>query len=370
MRIAVNTRLMQLGKLDGIGWFTYQSLKHLIQLHPQHKFDLLFDRKPEIEPVFDRQVNIHVIGPKARHPLAYLFWMEFRVCNWLNRHKPDLFFSPDGMLSLRYKGKQVPVIHDLNFEHRPRDLRWYDLRYYQTFFPCFAQKAHRIITVSEFSKQDLIHTYTISKSKIYIAYNGINEGYKPVTPDIKHATQKHYSASQAYFIYVGSLHPRKNILGLLKGYSLYLKSGGTSKLLLCGARFWNTNELDTCITDLNLKTQVIFTGIQNLEVMNILVASAEALCLVSYYEGFGIPIIEAMASGVPVICSQCTAMPEVSGDAALWIDPTDPNTIGTALTKIELSKVLKDELVTKGLIRATLFSWSLTAQKLTEALEL
>ena len=361
---------MQIGKLDGIGWFTYQTVKHLIKNYPEHEFHLLFDRNIPIETDMASHAHVHVLSPKARHPIAYMFWMEIKVYNWLRIHQPDVFFSPDGMLSLRYKGIQVPVIHDLNFEHRPQDLRWFDRIYYKTFFPRFTKTAHCVLTVSEFSKQDVIKTYNIQPSKIHVVYNGVNEGYQPITESIKIEIQKKYSASQPYFIYVGSLHPRKNIQGLINGYYAYLKAGGTHNILLCGARFWKTGTLDQLILKLGLTSKITFTGLQSTTQLNLLVAAAEALCLVSFFEGFGIPIIEAMASGVPVMCSNCTAMPEISGDAAFWIDPEDPKTIGNALIQLETSKELKNRLIQKGLIRAKSFSWNETALRIGNILNL
>ena len=370
MVIAVNTRLMQFGKLDGIGWFTWQTLKRLSKNYPEHSFHFLFDRNPEFNESLNSNIRVHVIRPKARHPLAYLFWMELRVFAWLKHQQPDLFFSPDGMLCLRYKGKQMGVIHDLNFEHRPQDLRWFDIRYYQTFYPRFAKKAWKLLTVSEFSKLDIHQTYSIESNKIEVVYNGINEGYKPLPADAKQNIRIRHTAGKPYWIFLGSLHPRKNILGLLKAYHRYRNLGGTHLLVLCGSKYWGNYDADAYILQNRLQDAVIFKNQQPLTEINLLVAAAEALCLISFFEGFGIPVIEAMQCGTPVICSNTTALNEIAADAAIKVAPDNIQAIAEALMTIEQNFTLKTQLIEKGLRRAKDFSWDQTADRVAKAMEL
>ena len=137
MEIVVNTRLLINNKLEGIGWFTYETLKRITQKHPEHHFVFIFDRYYDEEFLFADNVTPLVLSPKARHPFLFYWWFEFSVAGFLNRFKPDLFLSPDGYLSLKAKCKQLAVIHDINFEHHPKDVSWIVRKYYKHFFMVF-----------------------------------------------------------------------------------------------------------------------------------------------------------------------------------------------------------------------------------------
>ncbi len=181
--IAVNTRLLMPGKLDGIGWFTFETLKRITRAHPETHFIFLFDRKFSKEVVFGDNVTPVVLWPATRHPFLWYFWFECRVKAYLKRVKPDLFLSTDGFLSLGSKVPSVAVIHDINFEHRPGDLPWLVRKYYRYFFPKFARKATRIVTVSEYSRRDIINQYDVPEDKVDLAYNGANERFQPLTEE-------------------------------------------------------------------------------------------------------------------------------------------------------------------------------------------
>ena len=165
------------GKLDGIGWFTFETMKRIVKQHPEHDFFFFFDRPYSEEFVFAENVYPVVLTPKARHPLAFVYWFEFSVKNALKALGCDLFLSPDGYVSLRTKVPTLSVIHDLNFEHYPADLPFHIRTFYRTMFPKYARKADRLVTVSEFSKSDIEKQYGISSSKIDVAYNGVNESF-------------------------------------------------------------------------------------------------------------------------------------------------------------------------------------------------
>ena len=165
MDIVVNTRLLIREKLEGIGQFSYETLKIITIQNPNVHFYFLFDRDFDDEFIFGENITPIVLSPKARHPLLFVWWFEVEVAAILNKIKPDLFLSPDGYLSLRSNCKQLPVIHDINFEHFKGNLPWLVQKYYNYFFPRFAKKAIRIATVSEFSKNDIATTYSIDKNK-------------------------------------------------------------------------------------------------------------------------------------------------------------------------------------------------------------
>ena len=369
-RIAVNTRLLIKNKLDGIGWFTYETLKRITTQHPEIDFFFLFDRNPDPEFIFSDNVTPVVIGPQARHPFLFVLWFEFAVARKLKEIKPDLFLSPDGYLSLSSKTASLAVMHDLNFEHFPADLPWLVRRYYRFFFPRFAKKAIRIATVSEFSKADITAQYGVTADKIDVVYNGANELFKPLTAEMIKQTRLRFSEGQPYFLFVGSLHPRKNLARLFLAFDLFReRSEDDIRLLVVGERKWWTKSIRNAYDGMKYKEKVHFCGRLGIDDLCRVTASALATTYISYFEGFGIPIIESFQSGVPVITSNVTSMPEVAGDAAMLIDPYDVGSISEAMQRLATDAELRSKLITSGYKRAKLFGWQITADRLWESVQ-
>lgn len=370
MKIVVNTRLLLDGRLDGIGWFAYQSLKRITRQHPDIHFVFLFDRPYNEKFVFADNITPIVISPPARHPFLYYYWMQHAVKPLLKRLKPDLFLSPDGFLALGAKCRQLPVIHDINFVHYPKDLPFFTRHYYNHFFPRFAKEATRIATVSEFSKKDIVDQYHVSVSKIDVVYNGIHDYFDVVSNDVKTITKEKYAKGFNYFIFVGSLHPRKNILRLIKAFHLFkTETKSNFKLVLAGAIFWGENEMYELIKNLQIENEIVFTGrVANTELKN-LIASAFALTYLPYFEGFGIPIVEAMQCGIPILAANASCLPEIAGDAAIYANPFDENEIKHAMITLYEDNEIRTNLICKGLERKNNFSWDKTANLLWRSIE-
>lgn len=281
-----------------------------------------------------------------------------------------MFFSPDGYLSLQTNVKSVNVFHDLSFEHYPGDVPPVERFYYRRYFPRFAKKSERIATVSEYSKQDIVKTYGVNPDKIDVVYNGSNPLYKPVSEIVKQETLNKYSAGKPYFVFVGALHPRKNLVNLFRAFDIFRKENTANvNLLIVGAKMWWTKAIEQAYNEMVFKNEVIFTGRLNTEELNKVLGSALALTYVSYFEGFGIPIIEAFFCDTPVITSNITSMPEVAGDAALLINPFSPNSIAEAMQNIVTSNEIRQDLIMKGRLRRQHFSWQRTADRLWGTIE-
>jgi glycosyltransferase involved in cell wall biosynthesis len=369
MEIVVNTRLLIKNKLEGIGWFSYETLKRITNDHPEHHFIFLFDRDFDEEFIFADNITPLIFSPKARHPFLFYWWFEYTVAGFLNKYKPDVFLSPDGYLSLSSDVKQLAVIHDLNFEHYPNDLPWLVRKYYHHFFPKFAQKATRIATVSEFSKKDIVQQYNIDESKIDVVFNGCNTLYQPVNNSVSQKVKEKYTNHCDYFLFVGSLHPRKNISRLFSAFdSFKSKHSSNIKLVIVGEKYYWTSEIKHTYLNMVHKKDVIFTGRLSNEALAEVTASALALTYVPYFEGFGIPILEAMNCNVPVITSNVTSMPEIAHDAALFVDPFSIESITDAMSEMYLNPQLKQRLIDKGNVRKLDFSWDKTATALWDSI--
>jgi glycosyltransferase involved in cell wall biosynthesis len=370
LNIAVNTRLLLEDKLEGIGWFTYETLKRITQKHPEHNFFFIFDRPYSEKFIFSKNVTPIVLFPPARHPFLYFWYFEFALPAALRRIKADYFISTDGYISLSTSVKTLNVIHDINFEHRPKDLPWLARYYYKLFFPKFAKKASRLATVSEFSKRDIIETYGINADKIDVVYNGCNLRYVPASDEEQRKTRYRYSNSRPYFLFVGSINPRKNTKNLLTAFDEFKKTYKSDiKLLLVGQVMWNDADFKDTYHNMKFKHDVNFLGrVSSSELKNV-IASALALTYVPFFEGFGIPILEAMYCDVPVITSNVTSMPEVAGDACLLVNPNSTFDIIDCMLTIAKDVPLRNRLIEKGRIQREKFSWEKTADKLWDSFE-
>ncbi len=371
MKIVVNTRLLITEKLSGIGWFQYHTLKRIVTGNPQHQFVFLFDRPFEEKFIFGSNVIPEIIFPPTRHPFLSYIWLEYSIVNRVRKHKPDLFFSPDGYLSLKLKDiPSLPVIHDLNFYHYPKDLPYIVNQYYHYFIPRFARMAKRILTVSEFSRNDIATNFNILPDKIDVAYNGANEIFEPISNDEKIKIREELTHGCEYFMYVGVLVPRKNITRILKAFNEFKKtSGSNTKLVIVGAKMFLSDEMEKAYQQSAYQSDIVFTGRLTTEKLKLILGGALSLLYVSYFEGFGIPILEAMSAGIPVITSNVTSMPEVAGDAALFVDPFSIDSIKEAMLSIYRDSALRDNLIEKGNMRKLKFSWDITANRVWESIE-
>lgn len=364
-KIAVNVRFLIKGKLEGIGLFTYETLKRIVRDNPDVEFFFLFDRAYDKEFIFADNVKPVVLFPQARHPFLWMWWFEVSVANWLNNNKPDLFLSTDGYGCLRSNVPQVLVMHDLAFEHFKEHVPFITRSYYQYYMPRFAHKATRIATVSEFSKSDITKQYGTKPSKIDVVYNGAKEVYRPVGLDVQMKTKQRISDGNDYFVYVGSIHPRKNVARMLSAFEAFKhQTGSNMQMIIVGRKAWDYKDVDDALAKMKHRDAVKFLGHVEPEELGKIVASAYAMVYVSLFEGFGIPIVEAMSCHVPVITSNISSMPEAAGNAAILVDPTSTNEITDAMVRIVNNTAVYHNLVEQGKEQVKKFTWQLSADKL------
>lgn len=370
MTIAVNCWILRNKQIDGIGNFTIETLRPLIEAHPEINFQILCD-KNFTENYFDfPNVKKYKIFPPFRHPLLYVFYMEFVLGRFLKKNKPDLFLGMDGFLCLNSSVKQLPIIYDLNFVHYPKDMPFRNSIYYRTFFKRFAKKAARIATISEYSKADIINCYGIAAAKIDNVSCGIKANFSPLTKEEKEVVKKQYSQGNPYFFFVGSMHPRKNIIRLIEAFDLFKKkTNSPNHLILAGNILWDDGMFDEVFKIIACREAINFAGRVSDEALGKLLGAAEILTYVPIFEGFGLPIVEAFEAEVPVICSNVTSMPEVAGDAALQVDPFDVSAIAAAMEQLSNNKILQEELVRKGREQKRIFNWQRTASLLYQSMQ-
>jgi len=369
MRIAVNTRLLLKGKLEGIGWFTYQTLERMVKNHPGHEFIFFFDRPYDPSFVFAKNVTPVVVPPPARHPILFYLWFDWSIPFMLRKYKADMFLSTDGQMSLYTKVPTCLVIHDLAFEHYPKHLVPSQRFYWRHFSPKFARKAKRIVTVSEFSRQDIAKRYHIPEAKIDVVYNGAHDAYKPLSWEEREKVKTQYAEGCEYFVFAGALHPRKNVVNLLKAFVAFKKHHRSNmKLVIVGRMAWKFEELAEMREEMRFKDDVKWVGYMNVEELSQVIGGAYALVYASLFEGFGIPILEALQCNVPAIVSNTSSMPEVAGDAALLVDPNDVEDIAAKMGQIYKDEALRAKLIAAAPAQVAKFNWDISAEKLWESM--
>lgn len=375
MHVAVNTRFLLPGnQLEGIGRFSYETLSRLVRQYPEVTFHFLFDRTYDPRYLFGINVVPHVLVPPARHPLLWVAWFEVAVAQWLVRHRPAAFLSPDGFTTLATRVPRVTVLHDLAFEHFPLDVGMWQRKYYHFFVPRFARASARLVAVSEATRTDIIQTYGIDPARISVAYNAPAERFRPQPAAAQAATRARASGGQPYFLFVGALQPRKNLGTLLQAFDLFKEQHGATvaeaQLLIVGRRAWKAGPIFDAYQQMQHQDAVQFTGRVSDEELAELYAAALATVFVPYFEGFGIPIVEAQASGCPVLTSDASCLPEVAGPgAAVLADPFSPAAIAAGLGRLWHEPALREQLRERGLANVRRFSWEASAGVLWQAVQ-
>lgn len=369
--IAVNTRYLIPNKMDGIGWFSYQTIKRIVEKHPDIHFYFLFDREFSPEFIFADNITPIIIGPPARHPILIYYWNEWAVPNLLNKLLPDVYIAIDGLISKRAKYKQYAVLHDLNFVVFPEYLTYSVKKLYDYFLLKNIHYADRIGTVSQFSKSEIIKYLNYPENKIDVVYSASNlSEIENINKEDNLQIKKKFTFGKDYFIYVGSIIPRKNIEGMIKAFEMYKdKINNEDKLLLIGKFFWRKKDLMKLVTNSKYAKDIIFTDRLDNDTKTLLVKYAKALILVSHYEGFGVPVIEGMQLGTPVITSNTTSLDEISEDAALKVNPQNIQEIAGAMERINNDPELVKSLITKGKNQSQKYSWDISAQLLWNGIE-
>ncbi len=363
MKIAVNTRFLLKGKLEGIGWVTYELLQRMVLRHPEDEFLFFFDRPFHEEFIFADNVKGIVLFPPARHPFLWYAWFEMAIPRALKQHQPDVFLSTDSYLSLRTKVKTAMICHDIAHVHFPQEIPFLVNQYYQFFVPRFLRRADQIISVSHFTKQDIIRHYQIDSKKINVVQNGCRDGFEAVDEETKTKIRNQYSTGKEFFFYVGAVHPRKNVHRLITAFDQFKQKTNSEVQLLIGGRFaWQTGPVKTAFDQAKHQEDIHFLGYLSEADLKQIMASAMAFVYPSLFEGFGIPVLEAMHSGVPVISSNVSSLPEVTGEAGILIDPNSVEALTTAMVKMASDSAFRQQLIEKGKEQKQQFDWDRSAE--------
>jgi glycosyltransferase involved in cell wall biosynthesis len=362
MRVAVNTIFLQKDHLEGYGYFVQEIFSRLAVQNPEHEFYFIFDRPFDAQFIFAENVKPVLVTPKARHALSFKYWYDIKLPLALRSIKPDVLIQPYGFCSLTTSIPQILVVHDLAFKHYPQFIAAHHLFYYRAFTKSFLNKAKRILTVSEFSKNDISKVYGLSPEKIDVVYSAAKNSFRPIDSEEQQKIKDQFADGKEYFLFTGGIHPRKNLMNLLKAFSLFKKwQRSNMKLLVAGRLAWQYDDILEKLKSYKYKDDVVLLNYLPEEDLANITASAYAMVFPSWFEGFGVPVLEAMQCGVPVITSNTSSLPEIGGDAALYADPADPESIAKHMLSLYKDESLRNKMKEEGVLQSRTFSWDKTA---------
>lgn len=370
MRIAINTRFLIKDKLEGLGWHNYELCKALVAAYPQDEFLFLFDRPFDAEFIFGENVKGIIVPPPARSTWLWKAWFEWSL-PWVFRiWKPDVFLSLDGYCSLRSKVPTALVVHDIAHVHYPEQIPKAVQRYYDRMVPRFLNRADCILAISNFVSKDIQEHYPIDPAKIRLAPNALRGTFHRLEEEEQQATRLKYAEGNPYFFYIGAIHPRKNLTSLIQAFDQFKAESGAKVKLLIGGRFaWKTGDIWQAYEQAQHQKDILFLGYLEEKDLRQVLGAALALTYVSLFEGFGLPLLEAMHAEVPILTSNVSSMPEVVGDAAVLVDPHSVEEIAGGLSTLYHDAELRKDLIEKGRDQRTKFSWDRTARIVYENLE-
>ena len=350
----------------GIGRYT-EELMRALQRRELNLTILYAGKKhhiPQKEDVGDKQASRVIELPKAGLLPALLTLGQVEI-GWVGKRKQlGLIHDPTGAMPLFLTGsRRVATIHDVIPYIYPETSTKLDKLIYHYWLPLAVRRLDAIITVSEQSKRDLIRYLPVKSEDVVVIPEAAGANYRLLNRTQVKPVLTRYGIDFPYILYVGSLVSRKNLPRLLEAYARARQNVPQWKLVIVGARKWKFTPIFETVQRLGLEPHVHFTGYVEEEDLPAVYNGADLFVFPSLYEGFGLPVLEAMASGTPVITSNCSSLPEVAGDAAILIDPYDVDAIAEAMQQVLLNPSLAASLRVKGLAHAKKFSWERTAQE-------
>jgi len=359
IHVGVNAHLLSLDegyRSAGITWYIYNLLRHLPGAVPGIEYTVFMsERRYRSTPDLDVRASRL---PTDRPPVRIL-WEQVLQPWTVRQAKIDLLYSPAYVGPLASACPFVVTVHDLSFLHYPQSFRALNRSYLRLFAQLSVRRARRIIAVSESTKRDLVHWYSLPPDKVDVVYNGVDSGFRPLPSEQVAAFRREAGLPDRFILFVGTLEPRKNVVGLLEAYARLPKD--RPPLMLVGGKGWLYDEIFARVEALGLSGEVRFVGYVAAEALPLWYNAAELFVYPSLYEGFGLPALEAMACGTPVVTSTASSLPEVVGDAGWLVDPTDTDGLAAAMAQVLGSREWREQMRVEGLIQAETFSWEKTA---------
>jgi len=364
MHIGIDASRSVIAHRTGTEAYSLQITRALLCLASEDRFTLYFNQPPP--------AGLYPSLPSVRQrviPFPRL-WTHVRLSLEVCVAPPDVLFVPAHVVPLLRRCPSVVTIHDLGYLHYPQAhsrLRWWHLHLSTRWS---ARVARLILADSQTTKSDLVRYYRVDPERIKVVYLGCDEAFHPVEDERRlSAVRERLGLAERYFLYLGTLQPRKNVGRLLDAYALARQRYGLrEQLVLAGQAGWRAESIERKIEELGLGDCVRRTGYVPESEVPALLSGATALVFPSLYEGFGLPALEAMACGTPVIASDASSLPEVVGEAGLLLDPYDVEAWASAMSDLSANPAKREALQAQGRLRARAFTWERCARETYAAL--
>jgi glycosyltransferase involved in cell wall biosynthesis len=355
----------------GIGRYTQELVSALVELDSEGTYIAFYNRPSDarLDPPVDRLTTISV--PWGDKPWRLRTMLAHIARRPQDRLLPgvDLFHATDHLLPYLARMPSVFTLYDLTYlltyTHSTLNRLFLTL-----MVPRFLQNAGAVITISESARHDLLRHYATDPArsaaplagKVHVVYGGVGPSFRPAPPDSQAETRTKYGLPEHFILTVGTIEPRKNLARLLEVYRALLDRHGEIGLVIAGRRGWRSGEFFARLDQLGLEGKVILlNGVPDAD-LPALYSMAELFVFPSLYEGFGLPPLEAMACGAPVVASNTSSLPEVIGDAGITVNPLDPGEMTAAIENVLATSELRQRLASQGPARAARFPWRATAQ--------
>ncbi len=361
MHIGINAHLLSLGHTyrgAGINRYIYNLLLNLALADQEHQYTVfLGDRRFPPNP----GLTLRTSWLPTTHPLVRIGWEQLVQPFVLWQEKIDLLHSLAFVTPLICPCPSVVTIYDLSFLIFPKAFKLSKRLYLTLLTRPSARKARRIITISESTKRDAVRLLGVSSEKVDVVYCGVDKAFHPLPEREVASFRQKRGLPEQIILFVGTIEPRKNVARLIEAYSRLRDR--QVKLVIGGARGWLYQEIFACVEELGLTDDVLFPGYIPPDELPLWYNAAELFVYPSLYEGFGLPPLEAMACGTPVIASNVSSLPEVVGEAGLTIDPMDSRGLAEAMNQVLSDRALRQSMRERGLARAGRFSWANAARE-------
>ncbi|PIY69173.1 hypothetical protein COY90_02075 [Candidatus Roizmanbacteria bacterium CG_4_10_14_0_8_um_filter_39_9] len=289
-------------------------------------------------------------------------FLPFELFKRIFTHPIDVFFSPAHYAPRFCPCPTVVTIHDVAYVHYPDEFLKRDLFQLTHWTRYSIKNASKIISVSKTTKKDVIAQYNTTENKIEVIYNGFEKNITSKARSLS-SLSKQYHFNTPYILYVGTLQPRKNIITLIKSFAFFNKKHPEYSLVIVGKKGWLFDEIFKEARDQYVNNKIIFTGYVTDDELAVLYKNSHCFVLPSFYEGFGLPLLEAMSFGTPVISSFASSLPEIGGEACLYFDPQDPTDLFDKLELLTYDPSLQKQLIAEGKKRTLTYSWNKCAKE-------
>ncbi|MCL6430672.1 MAG: glycosyltransferase family 4 protein [Anaerolineae bacterium] len=364
MLIGIDASRAAVDQRTGTENYSVQVIRGLVQAGRDHRFRLYLRSSPSpphgLLPE-GPQVHWRKVGPRR-------LWTHVGLSCEMLRNPPDVLFIPAHVVPIYHPRATVVTVHDIGYRYYPQHHTLPSRLYLDLSTRLSCRVARRVIVDSESTARDLVREYRVAPGKITVVYPGVNPAMSRADRAAQEVVRRRYGLERPFLLYLGTIQPRKNLSHLIEAFARLPRDLGNVDLALVGGTGWLVGEIFRRVDELGLEDRVHFVGYVPDGDLPALLSAAECLVMPSLYEGFGLPVLEAMACGTAVVCSDASSLPEAAGEAALFFSPYDVQEMADAMVRVLTDAALRQTLVERGYAHVARFSWERASREVLDVL--